>query len=107
MQDVEHLRLFERLGKAPNSTFLHLDSSAISDVFGNDVLANTAIRVSNWTADLTPPVVVEATLNMDEGQLLLRFSELVNVSSMAPAKLGLVDASDNSRFDLAAFGFVS
>jgi hypothetical protein len=71
-----------------NSTFLVLDSGVVLDANSNPnipILSTDAVPVHSLTPDTTSPVLVSFALDLNDGKLVLTFSEPV---SIAPSILG-------------------
>jgi len=72
------------LATAKATTFLRLGSAAVNDTTGNAVVSigdGAAVEATTYTPDTTAPFLVSYDLNMRDGQVVLRFSETVDVST--------------------------
>ena len=90
--DLNEIKAYLDLATDGNNTFLIIATATIFDTSGNPVLEiNTtdAIPVSDLTSDKTSPVLESFDLDMDEGVLLLTFSETVLAQTLTPAALTL------------------
>ena len=83
--DLNQIKRRSRLATAEDSTYLSITEDAVTDANGNmvvPVLSTNATRVSNYTEDSTPPELVSYNLDLNMGELILRFSETVNSSTI-------------------------
>ena len=74
------------LGTEENNTFLSVSDGAIRDTGNNSVIPispDEALVASVLRPDVEPPTLDSITLDLDEGALLLEFSEAVNASGIA------------------------
>ncbi|XP_065886866.1 uncharacterized protein [Dysidea avara] len=68
-----------------STSFLSIESSAISDMAGNPVVPITRENAENasfFITDMTLPILTNFSLDMDSGLLLTTFSETVDVSTL-------------------------
>ena len=85
--DLEQIRLLERqpLGFYANTTFISLTTSFVSDMAFTpnqiEEITFPALVADSNTADLIPPELAEFTLNMNQGRIILTFSEPIIVST--------------------------
>ena len=73
------------LATTQNSTFISLTSNVISDAATiqlTPIPDSLAFRVSEYTADSSRPALARFTFDLDEGCLILEFSETVDVSTI-------------------------
>ena len=92
--DFNSIKTMERLATGPNDTFLILQSFALVDMSGNPVVNITEsmpLRVTEYTTDRAPPVLVSFDLDMDGVVLTLTFSETVNVSSIEYTEITIIN----------------
>ena len=98
--DLEQIRLVARqpLGLYTNTTFLAFAPALVMDMAGNRIIAVTfpAVMASNNTADLVPPELIAFTLDMDNGELTLTFSEAVMLGTFNISKLTLQNDSSSA-----------
>ena len=83
-QDLISIRDIENLATSKENTFLTMQAYAIDDIFGTDVLAITdgkALQVQSFYPDNDPPELEYFDLDLNEGILLLKLSDLVNQST--------------------------
>ena len=88
MLSVAELETIKLQPLCTNSTncYITIQAAVVTDLFGQPNLArqiNDPAPVSNFTADTTPPMLVDVTLiNINTGELTLQFNEPVNILSM-------------------------
>ena len=80
--------------KESSNTYLSLDSSSFKDVaiIPNQVvpILNTqALNVRNYISDNIPPSILEFTLNLNQDQLIITFTESVSIASLNTSSLQL------------------
>jgi hypothetical protein len=83
-----------------NNTYLTLRASTIEDVFENNVLAITngkAIQAADVFPDVTPPSLVNFTLDIDAGELKLTFSEAVDGNTLQVESIQIQDNETTSN----------
>ena len=97
--DLNLLKQMTDLATSNDTTFLSLTPSTIDDMSGNPVveipLAN-ALQVAGFTTDTTSPQLESFVLDLDNEELLLTFSETVNVSSLDITAISLQSKVDSS-----------
>jgi len=64
---------------------------------------NSALPVTNFTADMTPPALLFYNLNIDSAVFTFSFSEVVDYSSFDPTQLTLLSIENTSAPDLIAY----
>ena len=84
-----------------NDAFLIATNESVSDLFGNSlrpIAQTSAQQAGSFTLDTTPPLLFNWGLDMDAGQLLLTFSETVDITTLNPTQFTLLAApnSDNA-----------
>ena len=78
--DLDNIQLMDKLAVSNTTSFLYIVASAVSDTSGTNI-ASGVQRVSQYTADTTPPTLESYMLDLDTGILNLTFSEVVRISS--------------------------
>ena len=84
--DLNQLKRRSRLATDQSNTFLSITEDAVTDASGNKLTpipSSNATRVTNYTEDSTPPDLVSFNVDLNMGQLILRFSETVNASTIS------------------------
>ena len=89
-----------------DTTFLSVTSDFIADMNGNSLVlipVDEARIAQNFTNDTIPPMLEEYSIDMNNGQITLTFSETVDTSTIDLTQLTFQDASTgNSFFSLAS-----
>ena len=78
--DINQLKILTMLAEGTSTTFISINESVIEDMNGNRVVEiplTMADRVVNFTADRTHPILEQFSLDMNNGDLNLTFSEAV------------------------------
>ena len=86
-QDLHSLQLNLQLATNALNTFVSFPPDLANDVEGKRIIGianNEARAVSNYTQDLTRPMLQSYQLDMNTGQLYFTFSEPILVSSLQP-----------------------
>ena len=78
-----------------DNTYLSVSSGLVADTNGNINSVSNGIRVSNLTPDTSPPELVSFDVDLDRGELVLTFSDVVNASSLNASAITV----QNSRTD--------
>ena len=84
-EDRNELKRLVDLATSPNNTFISITADFIEDMNANPILpisSDSALGITNYTADFIEPELERFDLDMDGPTLTLYFSETVNVSSM-------------------------
>ena len=90
--DLNDIKRLTNVATSENSTYLSLTLDAIDDMEGNPIIQipeTSGLQVSNFTQDFTRPTLMQFSLDVDSGVLLLTFSETVNASSLNISQLTL------------------
>ena len=90
--DVNGIKALTSLAVTQNSTFISLTSSVISDTVNNPlsyIPETRAVRASEYTADSNRPALIQFTFDLDEGRLILKFNETVDISTVQLSQLVL------------------
>ncbi|XP_062519236.1 uncharacterized protein LOC134194325 [Corticium candelabrum] len=102
--DLNTLKAAELIATGSNDTYLSFPKSAFSDLVGNVMYINaTAPRaVASYVPDSTPPLLTSFNLDMNEGLLIMSFSETVNVTSVVVSNIFLQNDT-SSILPIAAY----
>ena len=99
--DLNAIKSNPLLATEQSNTFMTTRASTIDDVFGNDILAVTngkAIMASGFIADDTIPYLEMFNLDLDEGYIVLNFSETIDSNTLDPSKFRIQgDDSDTGE----------
>ena len=103
--DLNEIKRLSDLAISAETTYLNLTQFAIEDTSGN-LIVPTALAVTNYTEDATPPQVTSFTFDLNLGQLHFTFSETVNVSSLNLTQIRLQNAqvSTSSTYNVELAG---
>ena len=85
------------LATGVDDTYLSVSANAVNDVGGLSIFPTSiGLPVTTFVEDTTSPVLKSFTLDVDEGLLMLSFSEVVNISSFDSAGLRIQSNPDNT-----------
>ena len=103
--DLNSIKKLENLATEKNNSFLIISSLFVQDMNENWVAAisnSSALKASTVTPDRTAPSLVSFDLDLNEGKLILSFSETVDRSSLNVTSIVLqhdqVQSSDPQLF---------
>lgn len=105
--DMNALKRNLQLCISDSTTNLVITTEAISDMAGNSIVKIDAPgkNVEVWTTDTNKPVLTAFTMNMMSKQIVLTFSETVDVANLDETKILLqqkVTASQGTQYRLTA-----
>ena len=110
-EDLDSLKNIRSLATAQNNTFLSWTLSTIDDMAGNDVIAREpqfGRHVTLFTPDTTSPELVSFDLDLNDGRLILTFSETVKIrDSLNVSEITLLYAPDDSENPLFEYSLTS
>ena len=89
--DLNELKYRQMLAIDDTSTFLFITPNTIRDMNSNLVMQSTVLPVGNFTSDMTPPLFLNFTIDMDQGELTLSFDETINSTSLQFEYLALIN----------------
>ena len=96
LQDVISIAANSQLGNSISNTYLNIGANLAVDYSGNFIqVPSNAIQVmtlTNFSGPLSPQVT-SFDLDLDSDQLTLHFNSPVNVSTLVPTKITLVNTS--------------
>ena len=81
-EDLDAVKNLRDLASARANTLLYITEYAVADNAGNSVLSLTAcdaVRAADYTHDTTRPELISFDIDLDDGRLILTFSETVKV----------------------------
>jgi hypothetical protein len=96
--DYARLILEPKIATSPDFTFISLASGAIKSVYETASTAINGLQVSSYLSDSSPPYVTKFSFSMDTGELIIDFSEPVNISRFELTGLAF-QAKKNSLYD--------
>jgi predicted ribosome-associated RNA-binding protein Tma20 len=100
--DLNALKLNTSIAtSAANSYLKIIAGNSITDLAGNEIdLTNVtdgaSINATTFTADTTAPSLVNWTLNMNTGSLVMNFDETVSTSTLAVGAITIQDAATST-----------
>ena len=94
---LKDIRSKDGLATEFSSTFLVITSGAIKDAAGNPIDPVT-FQVTEYDADLIPPEIIAYTFDLDAGNIVITFSEAVQLNTFNTSLLFLSNStsSDNA-----------
>ena len=95
--DVNNIRKLPPLLTSNDTSFISILSTAISDMNSNPVVPivlGSALHVTTYISDTTPPILVGFDLDMNKGLLVLSFPEVVDVFTTMYPNITLQKASN-------------
>ncbi|XP_062518522.1 uncharacterized protein LOC134193700 [Corticium candelabrum] len=98
--DVNNLKKCPRLATSANTTYLSWSQVGIRDMDGNTLIprdVNNGLRVNDYIQDCTRPRLVGFDVDMNTGQLTLRFSEAVNRTTLGLDKFSVQESASPSN----------
>eukprot|EP00035_Acanthoeca_spectabilis_P018800 m.403424 g.403424 ORF g.403424 m.403424 type:complete len:6121 (+) comp16790_c1_seq2:183-18545(+) len=91
--DLEFQRLLKlnyQLAISQGTSFLSIASTAFQTKHGglvNEISAFSAMQVDNYVRDLSQPILVSSTLDMDQGVMTLSFNDVVDIATMDSTRI--------------------
>jgi len=76
--DLQTLREIDVLCKGRSTSFVHLSSAMVHDMSGNAIDEVDSLMAIAYSADVIQPEVIRTELSMNNGTLVIVFSEVVN-----------------------------
>ena len=83
-EDIFDLNAIPQLATSQENTRISLKRGAVTDIYLNpieEISSEQAVRVTNYTADVTPPELISFTIDLDEGIVVLNVSEALNLDT--------------------------
>ena len=99
--DTNTMKLLDSVARNASTTFVAFSSALIDDMNGNNVIARASsegLQVSDFATDDTAPTLVTSTLNLNDGTLMISFTEPVRITSLAIASVQLAPGSTGAPF---------
>ena len=106
--DLDFIKDDQSFGTSVDNLFISLTSATITDGFGRELIPiplDNPQQAALHTGDIQPPIILEFSLDLNTGTLVITFDEVVNVTSLDVAQVRLV-GDMGSQYDLT-FGDVS
>lgn len=98
-EDMNDIKFYTDLAVSNETTFITFDNLTLLDMNNNYIIEISPLmarRTSNFTADMSSPVLVSFDLNLNGGFIVLNFSETVNSSSFHATGITLQSSLDGS-----------
>ncbi|CAI8014680.1 hypothetical protein GBAR_LOCUS9168 [Geodia barretti] len=99
--DLNQIKRRPMLATEEENTYMSFTEAAVKDTSGNAISPNassSAVIAGNYTEDTTPPELLSFNLDLNIGQLILRFSETVNTTTLTVPSLQISDVCPNTDF---------
>ena len=97
--DILAIKTRPPLGTSENTTYLLLDTGAISDTsLTPNIIAETFLKVFNYTRDSTGPILQEITIDLTSEEISMNFDEPVDVSSLDLTGLTAIAGPNSASF---------
>ena len=94
--DLNRLKQIRNLTTFQDNSYLTVTATLADDVNGVDVVAVTdgkSLQASQFALDSTQPALDSWLLDMDEGQIILTFSETVDILTLQPDQVSVQSAA--------------
>ena len=108
--DLNEIKRLDQLATTDTSTFISITSSLVADMNANDVVAilpDQGLKAEQFIADTNSPQIVEFDLNLNSGQLVLRFNETVMAITLDVEGLVLQYAEDDNLYSFTPSRMIS
>ena len=108
--DLNSIKIFTDLGTETTNTFLSIRAGAVTDMNNNFLIerpSSLALQAVNRTLDMTPPALLNFTIDLNQGTLRLTFSESVDSDAIDASHITLQNAesvSDSEDYETLANG---
>ena len=110
-EDLDSLKNIRNLATEQGDTFLSWTLTTIDDMAGNDVIEREpqfGRHVTMFTPDTTPPELVSFDLDLNDGRLILTFSETVKIrDSLNVSEITLLSFPDDNDNPLFQYSLTS
>ena len=100
--DLNEIKARTNLATERNNTYLSALGTTVSDLFGNplqQIVPTQALQAAEFVGDIIAPRLVEYSLDLNMGALILSFSETVNISNFRASQVTLQSVSNSSLPD--------
>ena len=95
--DVYSIKELVTLATTVNTTYISITTDFIMDQFDNPIIAinmSSALPVENYTADSNCPELDSSMFDLNEGILMLTFTEPINASTFDETQLAIYSTTD-------------
>ena len=80
-QSLTRIKTDNSIGTAVNNTYLLIDDNSFADTNGNGYVSTGPIAAATIIADTSPATAIGLSLDMNIGQIVLTFTDVVDVST--------------------------
>ena len=101
--DLNAIKARSNVGRTINDTFLELANDAIQDIAAEFVYPSI-LQADDVIPDTTSPTIRTFSVDLDEGQLILAFDEVVEVNSLNVTSLTLQNRNNNNSLSFTLTG---
>ena len=102
-EDVNELNILN-LCTSMADCYAVVDNTFINDTAGNLIAPEVPLIAENFTGDITPPVFIRfSVMNLDEGEMIIEFSETILASSVALTDLTLQNNFESGVVDFSMY----
>jgi hypothetical protein len=101
---LNRVKELRQLAVSAATSQLSFSTSFIADMQGNAVVAVSTSQVDVFTADKVEPVLNTYNFNLDTRVMTLTFSETIEVTSIQPTSLTLIDSASSPTFSVTLEG---
>ena len=110
-EDLNYIKYLSNLASFAENTYLSVTSDAGTDLAPNplvEINSSKAYRADAFYSDKTRPRLLSYNFDADSGDLLLTFSETVNVSSVLANQFTLSNSNESSavKYQIRQFASV-
>ena len=111
LEDLNAVKALLDLATSTANTFLSFTSNITKDYAFNEaepIVSSNAVPVSSFIPDTTPPLLIDFSLDMNTGELMLVYDEAIDASSFDSTLITLQNStiSPSTLFNLT-YGFTS
>ena len=109
-QDSNGIKAVDGLLTSRSDSFIAVDREALRDLGRNeliDVSPNNALQVFRYTEDTIRPQLLNFTIDLDEGFIILTFDETIREPTLDAKQLTLLDATNGSEYNLTLTNGIS
>lgn len=96
--DLNGIKTLTSAAVSVENVYLSLTSSFVMDIYGNGIIPvapTSPIQASILVLDVTPPRVVEFTLDLNSGVIYLTFDEPIDSLNFTPAGIKLLNSTSS------------
>ena len=104
-QSLTRIKTSNGIGTAVNNTYLLIDDHSFVDTNGNSFITPGPIAATAVTADDSPATAIGFSLDMNIGQVVLTFNDVVDISTWQSRETFIQGAAFtyNSKYEISGF----